>query len=134
MGEAPNTINHNGSHRRVVALRQEIERKRYQIELEIDELKRRRTNAACLAQQGAKVAAGVFLGAVVIGSLTRAVRDLFRTDEEAKEEQQKAEVQRKSIASALAATLTSMAIAEGRKYAMEYARKRIIEGRRTSVA
>lgn len=134
MGEKPITLNHNGAHKRVIQLRQEIERKREQIELEIDELRRRRSDAIVLATQGAKVAAGVLLGAVVVGSLTRAVRDLFRSDEEALVEEHKEEVQRKSIASALAATITSMLIAEGRKYAVEYARKRLIEGRHTSAA
>jgi hypothetical protein len=139
MGEAADKMNHrdHDSHKRVVELREEIIRKREQLTEELNELRRRREDAIVMAKRGAKVAGVGVVGAMIAGSLLNAVVDLFRKDDDddryddsqryemttvAEERQQGA---RQSMVSALISALTTMAVAEIRRYAMEYARKEL---------
>jgi hypothetical protein len=125
MGEASNKVNHNG-HSRVVELRDEISRKREQISVELDELRRRRADAIVLAKKGAQFAGAGVVGFMVAGSLVNAVLDLFRDDEPVKVLVEK-EDEQKSIAGMLVSVALSMVVAEVRGLAMQYARERLRE-------
>lgn len=133
MGEASNKVDHNG-HNRVVELRDEITRKREKISVELEELRRRRADAIVLAKKGAQFAGAGAVGFVVAGSLFNAILDLFRDDEPVKILVEKEE-DHKSIAGMLVSVALSMAIAEVRGIAMQYAKQRLqekLEERRTA--
>ena len=125
MGEASNKVDHNGNNR-VVELRDEITRKREKISVELEELRRRRADAIVLAKKGAQFAGAGAVGFVLAGSLVNAIFDLFRDDEPVKVLVEK-EKEHQSIAAMLVSVALSMAIAEVRGLAMQYARERLRE-------
>lgn len=136
MGETADKMNRDDAHKRVAELRDEITRKRDQLSVELEELRRRRTDVIVRGKETAKMAACAAVGMWVIGSLVNAVLDIFRKDDDSSEEIDDSELltttssakkvaKKEARSSAVLSALTTIVVNEIRKAAINYAKQEL---------
>lgn len=86
MGEATDKVDSAVSEEKVIALREQIANKRSHLSAELEELRRRRANAIVEGKRLAQVAGIAAVGLLVSVSLTKAVLDIFRKEDDTPEQ------------------------------------------------